>query len=90
MIAISDVAFLRSDEGDKAFEEAWKALVEERELVCKQTGTRFPALPKPKAAIMDVRALNNACPSRSIICILLNNVMCCSFSLWTRFTSRRP
>ena len=55
VVAINDVAFISSDEGDKAFEEAWKALDEERELVCKQTGTRFPPLPKPKVAILDVR-----------------------------------
>ena len=57
VIAISDVAFLRSDEGDKAFEEAWVTLCEGRELVCMRTGTRFAPLPKPKAIILDVRAL---------------------------------
>ncbi|RPD78353.1 UDP-Glycosyltransferase/glycogen phosphorylase [Lentinus tigrinus ALCF2SS1-7] len=58
VVSISDVAFFRSDEGDKAFEEAWKALNEERELVCTQTGTIFPPLPKPQAVILDFFAID--------------------------------
>ncbi|TFK89457.1 glycosyltransferase family 1 protein [Polyporus arcularius HHB13444] len=66
VISINDVAFLRSDEGDKAFEEAWKALVEERELVCTQTGTRFPPLPKPQAIILDFFAIDGYNSVRAI------------------------
>ncbi len=76
VISINDVAFLRSDEGDKAFAEAWKALVEERELVCTQTSTSFPPLPKPQAIILDVRILDSIYPMW-----LLLNIRSC----WPQF-----
>ena len=57
VIAIHEIVALGTDEGDKAFEEAWVTLCEGRELVCVRTGTRFAPLPKPEAIILDVRAL---------------------------------
>ena len=85
VIAISDVVFLRSDEGDKAFEDAWTSLVEERELVCKQTGTRFTAFPKPEAMILDVRAL-----ASYIVYLGLMQLWRCSSLLVTRTNSLGP
>ncbi|RDX50057.1 UDP-Glycosyltransferase/glycogen phosphorylase [Lentinus brumalis] len=58
VISLNDVASLRLDEGERAFEEAWKALDEKRELVCPQSGTRFPPLPKPQAVILDLFAID--------------------------------
>lgn len=38
------------------FQSIWAALDSEEEVTCQLTGARYPAIPKPTAAIMDVRA----------------------------------
>lgn len=55
IISIGDVQFLRSDQGDEMFKNAWKALAAGDELACAQTSRRYGALPKPRAVIIDVR-----------------------------------
>ncbi|TBU37221.1 UDP-Glycosyltransferase/glycogen phosphorylase [Dichomitus squalens] len=48
-----DAHLMFSAGGDEEFREAWRSIVSQEELVCKQTGSRFAPLPKPKAIIID-------------------------------------
>lgn len=57
VIAIGDIEFFFSPEGDEHFKTAWKSIIAEEELVCTKTGTRHAPLPKPKAIIIDVRTV---------------------------------
>ena len=41
---------------EEAFDQTWKALIAEEELVCAQTSNRHDRLPKPQVFIADVRA----------------------------------
>ncbi|RPD63794.1 UDP-Glycosyltransferase/glycogen phosphorylase [Lentinus tigrinus ALCF2SS1-6] len=66
VISINEVAFMRTEEGDKAFEEAWKTIYQEQELVCTQTGTRYPPLPQPQAIILDSTAVDPYNSVRSV------------------------
>ena len=54
VIAIGDIEFFFSPEGDEHFKKAWKSIIAEEELVCTKTGTHHAPLPKPKAIIIDV------------------------------------
>ncbi|KAI0745368.1 UDP-Glycosyltransferase/glycogen phosphorylase [Earliella scabrosa] len=58
VISTGEAGFIRSDETDRIFKEAWSSLIEERDLVCTKTGTRYPPLSKPKALIVDMIAVN--------------------------------
>ncbi|KAI0738932.1 UDP-Glycosyltransferase/glycogen phosphorylase [Daedaleopsis nitida] len=58
VIAAGDVQFISSEEANQAFEVVWKGLIEEREPVCTHTGIRYPSLPKPKAIIIDIFAID--------------------------------
>ncbi|KAI0745133.1 UDP-Glycosyltransferase/glycogen phosphorylase [Earliella scabrosa] len=58
VISAGEVAFLRSEEADKCFENAWKTLIEERELVCTKSAMSHPALPKPTAVILDIFSID--------------------------------
>ena len=53
-MAIGDIEFIFSPEGDAQFKTAWKSIVSEEEIVCTKTGTRYAPLPKPRAIIIDV------------------------------------
>nr|VWP02307.1 Trihydroxynaphthalene reductase (EC (T3HN reductase) [Ganoderma boninense] len=57
VIAIGDIQFFFSPEGDEQFKTAWKSIIAEEELVCTKTGSRFAPLPKPKAIIIDFFAV---------------------------------
>ncbi|KAM5530918.1 hypothetical protein V8D89_015408 [Ganoderma adspersum] len=57
VIAIGDIEFFFSPEGDEHFKTAWKSIIAEEELVCTKTGTRHAPLPKPKAIIIDFFAV---------------------------------
>ena len=46
------------------FQSIWAALDSEEEATCQLTGARYPAIPKPTAAIMDVRATSVMFPHR--------------------------
>ncbi|KAM5530920.1 hypothetical protein V8D89_015410 [Ganoderma adspersum] len=63
VIAIGNVPFFVSPEGDEYFKKAWKSLVSDEELVCTKTGTRHAPIPKPKAIILDFFAIE---PFKSI------------------------
>ena len=54
LASVGDIAgFGCRDEG-KRFESAWKALVDEEELVCAHSGAKLATLPRPNALIIDV------------------------------------
>ncbi|KAI0760255.1 UDP-Glycosyltransferase/glycogen phosphorylase [Fomes fomentarius] len=53
VIAVGDIQGFSSEEFDRQFEAAWKALDGGSELICSHTGARHSALPKPQAAILD-------------------------------------
>ncbi len=55
VVAVGDIQGFSSEEFDRQFEAAWKALDAGSELVCSHTGERHSALPRPQAAILDVR-----------------------------------
>ncbi|PIL34101.1 hypothetical protein GSI_03812 [Ganoderma sinense ZZ0214-1] len=57
VIAIGDIEFFFSPEGDEQFKTAWQSIIAEEELVCTKTGTRYAPLPKPKAIIIDFFAI---------------------------------
>ncbi|KAI0760274.1 UDP-Glycosyltransferase/glycogen phosphorylase [Fomes fomentarius] len=58
VIAMSDIQAFSSEEFDRQFEAAWKAIDEGSELICSHTGERHSALPKPQAAILDYFAVD--------------------------------
>ena len=47
--------------GDTRFESAWVALLENRGLVCAYSGTRYPAIRRPDAIIIDVSLIPHSC-----------------------------
>ncbi|KAI1796353.1 UDP-Glycosyltransferase/glycogen phosphorylase [Ganoderma leucocontextum] len=71
VIAIGDVQFFFSPDGDDHFKKAWKSVVSGEELVCTKTGTRYAPLPKPKAIIIDFFAVK---PFNSIKALSGNTV----------------
>lgn len=55
VISIGDTNFaVKSEEVDSNFQEVYKALVAEGDVVCKKTSVRYPPISKPKAVILDV------------------------------------
>ena len=61
VIAIGTSVSFGAADVDHSFAGVWKTLITEGgELVCAQTGTRHPALPKPKAVVLDVRRLERS------------------------------
>ena len=59
VIAIGNVPFFFSPEGDEHFKNAWRSIASSEELVCTKTGTRHGPLPKPKAIILDVSVVTS-------------------------------
>ena len=55
IVSLGDIPGVWSADGNARFKEAWTAIVNEQELVCALTGSRYEPAPKPKAIIMDVR-----------------------------------
>ena len=49
-----DTRLMFPSEDDENFGRTWKSIISGEELVCKQTGTRYSPLPKPKAIVIDV------------------------------------
>ncbi|KAI0716582.1 UDP-Glycosyltransferase/glycogen phosphorylase [Earliella scabrosa] len=58
VIAIGTSVSFGAADIDHSFAGAWKTLITEGELVCAQNGTRHPALPKPKAVVLDIFAID--------------------------------
>ncbi|KAI0745366.1 hypothetical protein C8Q76DRAFT_28769 [Earliella scabrosa] len=54
VISAGRAVSIRSDEADRCFEDGWKTLIKECELVCTRTGIRYAPLPKPQAVILDM------------------------------------
>ena len=54
IVAVGAVNGFGSPEADETLEGVWRTLIAGCELVCVHTRMRHPALPRPKAVIVDV------------------------------------
>ncbi|KAI0675038.1 UDP-Glycosyltransferase/glycogen phosphorylase [Trametes maxima] len=53
VVSLGEAHFNRAHELDTVFEDTWKKLISEEELVCAKTNARHSKLPKPRAIIID-------------------------------------
>ena len=56
VLSLGTVEPFRPD-SERLFEDAWKAIMAEDELVCAQTSVRFPSLSKPSTIVVDVSTI---------------------------------